>query len=156
MTGRQELDPTRGATEERNAELVLETADLAAERRLRDAEATRGAPDVSLFGDRHEIAQLVQAHPASLPRRGAGGACPVTSSYPNGIGARGGPCGIVQGVSIELFGPEHHPALRRAGRVAAATLQHVAGRLRAGITSAQIDTWAVSYTHLTLPTKRIV
>jgi methionyl aminopeptidase len=44
-------------------------------------------------------------------------------------------------VSIELFGPEHHPALRRAGRVAAATLQHVAGRLRAGITSAQIDAW---------------
>jgi methionyl aminopeptidase len=63
------------------------------------------------------------------------------SSYPNGIGARGGSCGIVLGVSIELFGPEHHPALRRAGRVAAATLQHVAGRLRAGITSAQIDAW---------------
>ena len=44
-------------------------------------------------------------------------------------------------MSIELFGPETHPALRRAGRVAAATLQHVAGRLRAGITSAHIDAW---------------
>lgn len=44
-------------------------------------------------------------------------------------------------MSIELFGPESHPALRRAGRVAAATLQHVAGRLRAGVTSAQIDAW---------------
>ncbi len=44
-------------------------------------------------------------------------------------------------MSIELFGPETYPALRRAGRVAAATLHHVAGRLRAGITSAQIDTW---------------
>lgn len=44
-------------------------------------------------------------------------------------------------MSIELFGPSHLPALRRAGRVAAATLQHVAGRLRAGITSAQIDAW---------------
>lgn len=44
-------------------------------------------------------------------------------------------------MSIELFGPNTHPALRRAGRVAAATLQHVAGRVRAGITSAQIDAW---------------
>lgn len=44
-------------------------------------------------------------------------------------------------MSIELFGPETYPALRRAGRVAAATLQHVAGRLREGITSAQIDAW---------------
>lgn len=44
-------------------------------------------------------------------------------------------------MSIELFGPESHPALRRAGRVAAATLQHVASRIRAGITSAQIDAW---------------
>jgi methionyl aminopeptidase len=44
-------------------------------------------------------------------------------------------------VSIELFGPPTFPALRRAGRVAAATLQHVAGRLRAGITSAEIDAW---------------
>lgn len=63
------------------------------------------------------------------------------TSYPNGIGARGGSCGIVLGVSIELFGPEHHPALRRAGSVAAATLQHVAGRLRPGITSADVDAW---------------
>lgn len=44
-------------------------------------------------------------------------------------------------MSIELFGPPLLPALRRAGRVAAATLQHVAGRLRAGITSAEIDAW---------------
>jgi methionyl aminopeptidase len=44
-------------------------------------------------------------------------------------------------MSIELFGPETYPALRRAGRVAAATLEHVAGRLRPGISSAQIDAW---------------
>jgi methionyl aminopeptidase len=44
-------------------------------------------------------------------------------------------------VSIELFGPETYPALRRAGRVAAATLRHVAGRLRPGINAAQIDAW---------------
>jgi methionyl aminopeptidase len=44
-------------------------------------------------------------------------------------------------MSIELFGPETLPALRRAGRVAAATLRQVAGRLRAGVSSAQIDAW---------------
>jgi methionyl aminopeptidase len=44
-------------------------------------------------------------------------------------------------VSIELFGPEHYPALRRVGRVAAATLQHVAARLHAGVATAQIDAW---------------
>jgi hypothetical protein len=71
MTGRQELDPARGSTKERNAELMLETADLAAERGLRDVQATRCASDVSLFGDRHEIAQLVQAHRTSIPRRRA-------------------------------------------------------------------------------------
>jgi methionyl aminopeptidase len=44
-------------------------------------------------------------------------------------------------MSIELFAPETYPALRRAGRVAAATLRHVADRLRPGVTAAQIDAW---------------
>ncbi|HTV17830.1 MAG TPA: type I methionyl aminopeptidase, partial [Polyangiaceae bacterium] len=51
-------------------------------------------------------------------------------------------------VSIELFGPATFPALRRAGRVAAATLQHVAGRVRAGVTSAEIDAWVRADTEL--------
>lgn len=42
---------------------------------------------------------------------------------------------------IELFGPDSLPALRRAGRVAAATLTSVGARLRPGITAAQIDAW---------------
>jgi methionyl aminopeptidase len=44
-------------------------------------------------------------------------------------------------VSIERFGPESYPALRRAGQAAAATLSHVARRLRPGVTSAEIDAW---------------
>jgi methionyl aminopeptidase len=44
-------------------------------------------------------------------------------------------------VSIELFGSAVHPLLRRAGRVAAATLDHVAAKLRPGVSSAQIDAW---------------
>ncbi|HZO13984.1 MAG TPA: M24 family metallopeptidase, partial [Polyangiaceae bacterium] len=37
-------------------------------------------------------------------------------------------------------------ALRRAGRAAAATLAHVASRLRAGITTADIDRWVRAHT----------
>src|SRR5690606_6330669 len=114
-------------TEQRHAELVLEAADLAAERRLGNVKAASGAPDVALLGDGHEIAQLVQAHPCSITRlngRQHGGAIPKRY-WPGGRAARHS-----RGVSIELFGPESHPALRRAGRVAAVTLQHVAGRLR--------------------------
>jgi methionyl aminopeptidase len=44
-------------------------------------------------------------------------------------------------MSIELFGPRDYPALRRAGRVAAATLEYVGQRLRAGISTADVDAW---------------
>ena len=44
-------------------------------------------------------------------------------------------------MSIELFGAEALPALRRAGRTAAATLQHVAQRLKPGVRASQIDAW---------------
>ena len=45
------------------------------------------------------------------------------------------------GMGIELFGPGHHEALRRAGRAAAATLAYVAGRLAAGVSTGDIDRW---------------
>ena len=54
--------PARRALEERRAELVLERADLTAERRLRHVHASSGAPDVSLFGDGDEILNLREAH----------------------------------------------------------------------------------------------
>ncbi len=44
-------------------------------------------------------------------------------------------------MTIELFGPASYPALRRAGRAAAATLEHVGTRLCAGITTAMVDEW---------------
>jgi len=44
-------------------------------------------------------------------------------------------------MSIELFGPDSLPALRRAGRTAAATLEFVARRLKPGIRASQIDAW---------------
>lgn len=93
-TGRQKLHAARGAPKQRNTQLLLEAADLAAKRRLRDVEAACGTPDVAFFGDCHEIVQLVQAHPASIPRRAEPSG--FTASYPNGIGAAGAHCCILQ------------------------------------------------------------
>jgi methionyl aminopeptidase len=44
-------------------------------------------------------------------------------------------------VNIEIFGPADQRRLRRAGRVAAATLAHVASKLRPGVSTAEIDAW---------------
>jgi methionyl aminopeptidase len=44
-------------------------------------------------------------------------------------------------MSVEIHGPRAREALRRAGRAAAATLAHVAGRLAAGVSTADIDRW---------------
>ncbi len=44
-------------------------------------------------------------------------------------------------MAIELFGARERARLRAAGRVAAATLAHVGGLLRAGIATAEIDRW---------------
>ncbi len=44
-------------------------------------------------------------------------------------------------MAIELLGPAERERLHAAGRVAAATLAHVASQLRPGITAADIDRW---------------
>ncbi|AKU92566.1 type I methionyl aminopeptidase [Vulgatibacter incomptus] len=44
-------------------------------------------------------------------------------------------------MAIEIFGPKDYAALRRAGRAAKETLEYVAARLAAGITTADIDDW---------------
>jgi methionyl aminopeptidase len=44
-------------------------------------------------------------------------------------------------MSIEIFGPRHHAALRRAGRAAAATLAAVGARLQPGVSTADVDRW---------------
>jgi methionyl aminopeptidase len=42
---------------------------------------------------------------------------------------------------VERYGPQHLPALRHAGRLAAATLAEIGRRLRPGITTLEIDRW---------------
>lgn len=49
--------------------------------------------------------------------------------------------GSTSKVCIEIFSEAEIAKLRRAGAIAAATLTHVAERLRAGITTADIETW---------------
>ena len=44
-------------------------------------------------------------------------------------------------MSIAIFGPREQAALRRAGLAAAETLAFIAGRLRPGIATADIDRW---------------
>jgi len=44
-------------------------------------------------------------------------------------------------MAVEIFGAREVEALRRAGRVAAATLAYVGSRLAAGVTTADIDVW---------------
>jgi len=66
----EQRHPARRPREERGAELVLERADLAAERRLRDVEALCGATDVPFLGDGNEVADLREAHPPSMASAG--------------------------------------------------------------------------------------
>jgi methionyl aminopeptidase len=44
-------------------------------------------------------------------------------------------------MAIEIFAPNEFDALRRAGRVAAATLAWISSRICVGVTTAQIDRW---------------
>ena len=58
----REHDAPPSPLEQRLAEFVLEGLNLAAERRLRDAQPLGGAGDVLLFGDGDEVLELLQAH----------------------------------------------------------------------------------------------
>jgi hypothetical protein len=55
---RRELNPPARPLQQREPELVLERPDLLAERRLRDVQPLRGAAEVKLLRDGHEVAKL--------------------------------------------------------------------------------------------------
>lgn len=65
-TCRCELDPTGAAVEQRHADLLLEASDLHAERRLRHVQPLRGATEMKLLGDGHEITQLTKLHEGTI------------------------------------------------------------------------------------------
>jgi methionyl aminopeptidase len=49
-------------------------------------------------------------------------------------------------VTVEIFGEREIEKLRRAARAAASTLQHVGEKLRAGISTSEIDAWVRDHT----------
>src|SRR4051812_17703919 len=57
------------AVEEPDAELVLELADLLADRRLSDVQALCGASEVQLLCDRDEVPQMAKFHAGHPPGR---------------------------------------------------------------------------------------
>jgi hypothetical protein len=63
---RKERHPARGPRKQRRPELVLERADLAADRRLSHVQALRGAAHVAFFSNGDEVTDLHEAHAASL------------------------------------------------------------------------------------------
>ena len=68
----------------------------------------------------------------------------VPQQYRSGIGgscSRIAPFSTRRPLAIEILGPDAIGRMRAAGRCAAATLAHVGARLRAGITTADIDAW---------------
>ena len=62
LAGGGQLDPAAGAVQQPAAELLLEPADLLAQRRLGDVQAGRGAAEVQLLGDGDEVTQLAKFH----------------------------------------------------------------------------------------------
>jgi methionyl aminopeptidase len=134
VAGRHEAHAPGGPAEERDAQLVLQALDAAGEGRLRDAEATRGPAQVLLLGHRDERLQLQQGHHQGISRGAA-----ASDAFLVLVPARALPHKRVVGVVIH--GPEEIERARRAGRVAAQTLAAVVAKLRAGITTAQIDRW---------------
>src|SRR6185369_11294221 len=57
-----ELDAALVAVEEAHAELLLELADLLADRRLGDVQPLRGAAEVPLFGGSDEVPEVSELH----------------------------------------------------------------------------------------------
>ena len=60
LAGLGEPGALRGAVEQAGAELLLEAADLPAQRRLRDAQLGGGAAEVPVLGDGGEVAHQPQ------------------------------------------------------------------------------------------------
>ena len=68
LARREKRHPAGRPGEEGGPELVLQRADLSAERRLRDAEALRGTTDVPFLRNGNEVADLREAHGRSMGR----------------------------------------------------------------------------------------
>lgn len=94
-----------------------------------------GTTHVPLFGDGDEVLQLSETHGES----GYHEANRVRHSIPRRYWIRSANPWLQRDMSIERFSVRQWEALRAAGRVAAATLKAVGGRLAVGLTTQAID-----------------
>jgi methionyl aminopeptidase len=118
---------------------------LAAYGWLGDVESLGGAADVTFFGNDDEVLDLREAHAAqhtSERQRTASGLHARSKRYwtPASRPTKR------EDVSIEVLGSRETASMRRAGAAAAATLAFVADRLRAGISTLDIDRWVREHT----------
>lgn len=132
---RRQADAPRGAPKELHPELRFEVVYLAAERRLADVQAASRLAHVSFFSDGDEVSELVEAHATEITTRRA------NARHTETVLVFPAPSVQAARMPIELFPPQDFPALRRAGRTAAATLAHVGSRLRPGLATSEIDAW---------------
>ena len=61
------LDAGRPAVEQRRTDLGLQRLDAARQRRLGDVRRSRGAAEVAVLGDGHEVPEAVQVHRTIMP-----------------------------------------------------------------------------------------
>jgi len=105
-----------------------------------------GSPaDVPLLCDGDEVFDLREAHAG----QGTAGAVRRTTRWRPRSKRSWTPLRrpvIRVGVSIEILGGREIERVRRAGAAAAATLAFVAGKLRAGVSTADIDRWVREHT----------
>jgi len=64
---RQQRHASRRTLEEWRSDLVLQSSNLPADRRLRDVEPLGGAPHVPFFGNSNKISDLRKAHTPMVP-----------------------------------------------------------------------------------------
>ena len=68
LAARGQQHPAAGAFEQREAERLLQLADLGAQRRLADGAAFGGAAEMAQFGDRDDIFQVTQGQAGEIHR----------------------------------------------------------------------------------------
>ncbi len=139
LAGGQKAHSARRSSEERGTDFVLEGADLAADRRLRDVKALGGAADMALLGDGDEIADLSEAHASSVPcsRSRSKALARQIETVLDARAQRSHGCGM----AIEILSAAEIERMRRAGRGAAEPLAFIGSQLRPGISTAEIDRW---------------